>query len=82
MSQCSSFRGKWNLLFQRIEGGSESPTPNDDVSVHSASDCGFDQISALKQVHLLQIFRVCGKFQVFSKLRKIWSIVAPNATDP
>ncbi|VIP00068.1 Uncharacterized protein BM_BM17136 [Brugia malayi] len=29
-----------------IEGGSESPTPNDDVSVHSASDCGFDQDSA------------------------------------
>ncbi|VDK75892.1 unnamed protein product [Litomosoides sigmodontis] len=34
---------------ERIEGGSESPTPNDDVSVHSASDCGFDQVSALKQ---------------------------------
>nr|CRZ24637.1 Bm10163 [Brugia malayi] len=32
-----------------IEGGSESPTPNDDVSVHSASDCGFDQVSVLKQ---------------------------------
>ncbi|VDN95555.1 unnamed protein product [Brugia pahangi] len=25
--------------------GSESPTPNDDISVHSAIDCGFDQIS-------------------------------------
>uniref|UniRef100_A0A1I7VKD2 Homeobox domain-containing protein n=3 Tax=Onchocercidae TaxID=6296 RepID=A0A1I7VKD2_LOALO len=34
---------------ERIEGGSESPTPNDDVSVHSASDCGFDQVSVLKQ---------------------------------
>uniref|UniRef100_A0A915Q7X9 Homeobox domain-containing protein n=1 Tax=Setaria digitata TaxID=48799 RepID=A0A915Q7X9_9BILA len=34
---------------ERIEGGSESPTPNDDVSVHSTSDCGFDQVSTLKQ---------------------------------
>uniref|UniRef100_A0A1I7S6B8 Homeobox domain-containing protein n=2 Tax=Bursaphelenchus xylophilus TaxID=6326 RepID=A0A1I7S6B8_BURXY len=32
-----------NDEFQRIDGGSESPTANDDVSEHSASEnCGFD----------------------------------------
>lgn len=39
--------------FQRIDGGSDSPTPNDDASVHSVSDNGFDQDSTLKQVHSL-----------------------------
>lgn len=53
-SQSGMFIGSFELneILQRIEGGSESPTPNDDVSVHSASDCGFDQVSALKQVIL------------------------------
>lgn len=35
--------------FQRIDGGSDSPTPNDDASVHSVSDNGFDQEAAMKQ---------------------------------
>ncbi|VDN03580.1 unnamed protein product [Thelazia callipaeda] len=38
-----------NGISERIEGGSESPTPNDDASVHSASDCGFDHVPVLKQ---------------------------------
>uniref|UniRef100_A0A0N5AWY2 Homeobox domain-containing protein n=1 Tax=Syphacia muris TaxID=451379 RepID=A0A0N5AWY2_9BILA len=34
---------------ERIDGGSDSPTPNDDASVHSVSDNGYDQDGALKQ---------------------------------
>ncbi|VDD96203.1 unnamed protein product [Enterobius vermicularis] len=41
--------GVANEEFQRIDGGSDSPTPNDDASVHSVSDNGFDQDSTLKQ---------------------------------
>lgn len=35
---------------QRIDGGSDSPTPNDDASVHSTSDGGFDNEIPQKQV--------------------------------
>ncbi|VDN50527.1 unnamed protein product [Dracunculus medinensis] len=34
---------------QRIDGGSDSPTPNDDASVHSTSDGGFDNEIPQKQ---------------------------------
>uniref|UniRef100_A0A0M3I8E3 Homeobox domain-containing protein n=1 Tax=Ascaris lumbricoides TaxID=6252 RepID=A0A0M3I8E3_ASCLU len=35
--------------FQRIDGGSDSPTPNDDASVHSVSDAGFEHDATMKQ---------------------------------
>ncbi|VDK47059.1 unnamed protein product [Anisakis simplex] len=40
--------GPTNEEFQRIDGGSDSPTPNDDASVHSVSDNGSEQ-EAMKQ---------------------------------
>ncbi|VDM47059.1 unnamed protein product [Toxocara canis] len=40
--------GTANEEFQRIDGGSDSPTPNDDASVHSVSDAGFEH-EAIKQ---------------------------------
>lgn len=39
--------------FQRIDGGSDSPTPNDDASVHSVSDAGFEHDATMKQVLLV-----------------------------
>ncbi|KAK0404513.1 hypothetical protein QR680_017483 [Steinernema hermaphroditum] len=38
-----------NMFTERMDGGSDSPTPNDDTSVHSASDTGIFDSDYLKQ---------------------------------
>ncbi|MFH4982737.1 hypothetical protein AB6A40_009446 [Gnathostoma spinigerum] len=43
--------------YQRIDGGSDSPTPNDDGSIHSGSDSGFNHDLSVKQ---LAIVGKCG----------------------